>query len=104
VSTTLDPLKAANSSTAVVPDVLSAASRVIPAAALKRPATGFHPIALAHTMYVDSVDRSVNVLGDEGKQRIRAAYPGPTSDRLVEIKRRYDPTNVFRLNQNIPPS
>jgi FAD/FMN-containing dehydrogenase len=27
----------------------------------------------------------------------------PTWDRLVEIKRRYDPTNLFRLNQNIPP-
>jgi FAD/FMN-containing dehydrogenase len=46
----------------------------------------------------------VNFLGDEGEERIRAAYPGPTWDRLVKIKRRYDPTNVFRLNQNIPPS
>jgi hypothetical protein len=44
----------------------------------------------------------VNFLGDE-PDRIRAAYPGATWDRLVEIKRRYDPTNLFRLNQNIPP-
>jgi FAD/FMN-containing dehydrogenase len=46
----------------------------------------------------------VNFLADEGEDRIRAAYPGSTWDRLVAIKRRYDPTNLFRLNQNIPPS
>lgn len=46
----------------------------------------------------------VNFLGDEGEARIRAAYPGPTWDRLAAIKRRYDPTNLFRLNQNIPPA
>ena len=45
----------------------------------------------------------VNFLTDEGPERIRAAYPGTTWDRLVEVKRRYDPTNLFRLNQNIPP-
>jgi FAD/FMN-containing dehydrogenase len=45
----------------------------------------------------------VNFLGDEGQERIRAAYPGPTWDRLTQIKARYDPTNLFRLNQNIPP-
>lgn len=46
----------------------------------------------------------VNFLGDEGEARIHEAYPGPTWDRLVAVKRRYDPTNLFRLNQNIPPS
>ena len=46
----------------------------------------------------------VNFLGDEGDARVRDAYPGSTWDRLVEIKRRYDPTNLFRLNQNIPPA
>jgi FAD/FMN-containing dehydrogenase len=46
----------------------------------------------------------VNFLGDEGKDRVRAAYPGATWDRLVGIKQRYDPTNLFRLNQNIPPA
>ena len=46
----------------------------------------------------------VNFLGDEGEARVRAAYPGTTWDRLAEIKRRYDPTNLFRLNQNIPPA
>ncbi|HEX6231415.1 MAG TPA: FAD-binding oxidoreductase [Actinomycetota bacterium] len=45
-----------------------------------------------------------NFLGDEGAARVREAYPGPTWDRLVEIKRRFDPTNLFRLNQNVPPS
>ena len=46
----------------------------------------------------------VNFLGDEGEARVRDAYPGPTWDRLKEIKGRYDPTNLFRLNQNIPPA
>jgi len=46
----------------------------------------------------------VNFLADEGEARVRAAYPGSTWSRLTEIKRRYDPTNLFRLNQNIPPS
>ena len=45
----------------------------------------------------------VNFLSDEGPERVREAYPGPTWDRLVEVKRRYDPGNLFRLNQNIPP-
>jgi FAD/FMN-containing dehydrogenase len=46
----------------------------------------------------------VNFLGDEGEARVREAYPGTTWGRLREIKRRYDPTNLFRLNQNIPPA
>ncbi len=46
----------------------------------------------------------VNFLGDEGEARVREAYPGPTWDRLRAIKRRYDPANLFRLNQNIPPA
>jgi FAD/FMN-containing dehydrogenase len=46
----------------------------------------------------------VGFLGDEGESRIREAYPKATWDRLAEIKQRYDPTNLFRLNQNIPPA
>jgi FAD/FMN-containing dehydrogenase len=46
----------------------------------------------------------VNFLGDEGPERVREAYPGPTWERLAEVKRRYDPDNLFRLNQNIPPA
>ena len=45
----------------------------------------------------------VNFIGDEGHERVRDAYPGSTWDRLVSVKDRYDPTNLFRVNQNIPP-
>jgi FAD/FMN-containing dehydrogenase len=45
----------------------------------------------------------VNFLADEGEERLREAYPGGTWDRLTEVKGRYDPTNLFRLNQNVPP-
>jgi hypothetical protein len=45
----------------------------------------------------------VNFLADEGEARVRAAYPGATWDRLAAIKARYDPSNLFRLNQNVPP-
>ena len=46
----------------------------------------------------------VNFLGNEGEARVRAAYPGATWDRLAAIKARYDPGNLFHLNQNIPPA
>jgi hypothetical protein len=46
----------------------------------------------------------VNFVTDEGPDRVRAAYPGATWDRLAEVKRRYDPENLFRLNQNVPPA
>jgi hypothetical protein len=46
----------------------------------------------------------VNFVGDEGEERVRAAYPGATWDRLRTIKAKYDPNNLFRLNQNIPPA
>jgi Berberine and berberine like len=46
----------------------------------------------------------VNFLGEEGQARVRQAYPGSTWERLVAVKARYDPTNLFRLNQNIPPT
>jgi FAD/FMN-containing dehydrogenase len=46
----------------------------------------------------------VNFLADEGEERVRAAYPGATWDRLAAIKDQYDPTNLFRRNQNIPPA
>ena len=45
----------------------------------------------------------VGFVGDEGAARVRDAYPGATWQRLAVIKSRYDPTNLFRLNQNIPP-
>ena len=46
----------------------------------------------------------VNFLGDEGEERIHDAYSDSTWKRLSAIKRRYDPSNLFRLNQNIPPA
>jgi FAD/FMN-containing dehydrogenase len=45
----------------------------------------------------------VNNLGDEGQDRVRAAY-GQNYDRLVAIKTKYDPENIFRLNHNITPN
>jgi FAD/FMN-containing dehydrogenase len=48
--------------------------------------------------------RWLNYLGDDqGADAVRAAY-GPNYDRLVEVKRRYDPDNVFHLNHNISPA
>jgi hypothetical protein len=44
----------------------------------------------------------VNFLSAEGQDRVRAAY-GESYPRLVALKNQYDPTNVFRLNQNVPP-
>jgi FAD/FMN-containing dehydrogenase len=45
-----------------------------------------------------------NFLESEGEARIREAYPEATYRRLADVKRRYDPTNLFRLNQNIQPA
>ena len=45
----------------------------------------------------------VNFLMDEGEERVRQAYGDAKYDRLKALKRRYDPDNLFRLNQNIPP-
>lgn len=45
----------------------------------------------------------VGFIGDEGEARVREAYPGATWQRLAAVKKRYDPDNLFRLNQNIPP-
>ena len=45
----------------------------------------------------------VNFMGDEGQDRIKTAYRD-NYPRLAEIKKRYDPDNLFRLNQNIKPA
>jgi FAD/FMN-containing dehydrogenase len=46
----------------------------------------------------------INFLSAEGEERIRAAYGAEKFDRLRGLKDRYDPTNLFHLNQNVPPS
>ncbi len=46
----------------------------------------------------------VGFLTDDGQARIRSAYPAATWDRLARVKLAYDPTNVFRLNQNVSPA
>jgi FAD/FMN-containing dehydrogenase len=48
--------------------------------------------------YVNAIE------GDEGPDRVRSAYGEETFARLREVKRRWDPDNVFRLNANIPPA
>jgi FAD/FMN-containing dehydrogenase len=46
----------------------------------------------------------VGFLGDEGEAGVRRAYPGAIWGRLAAVKARYDPTNLFHCNQNIPPA
>ncbi|MBI3947460.1 MAG: FAD-binding oxidoreductase [Armatimonadetes bacterium] len=57
--------------------------------------SALHPLSAGATY--------VNFLMDEGVDRIRAAY-GEHYDRLAALKRKYDPTNLFRINQNIKPA
>jgi FAD/FMN-containing dehydrogenase len=59
---------------------------------------------LARALHQGDDGAYTGFLGDEGEERVRAAYPGATWERLAQVKRRYDPTNLFRLNQNIAPA
>ena len=60
--------------------------------------------SLAESLRGDDHDAYVNFLEDEGAARVHDAYPAGTWERLAEVKRRYDPTNLFHHNQNIPPA
>ncbi len=59
---------------------------------------------LADALEPHTAGAYVNFIGDTGADRVRAAYPPAIYDRLASVKRRYDPDNIFRLNQNIPPA
>ena len=69
---------------------------------LDRPAREAWTTDFAAALQQDDRGAYVGFLGDEGMARVRAAYPAATWDRLTTIKARYDPDNLFRLNQNIP--
>lgn len=45
----------------------------------------------------------INFLGDDSLDAVRAAYPPVTWERLVDVKKKYDPFNLFTSNHNIPP-
>jgi len=86
----------------------SAAYDSFPVSIWTEPAADQANIAWAREMYaalrpfaMDGV--YVNNLGDEGDDRVKAAY-GENYTRLVALKNKYDPDNLFRLNQNIRPA
>jgi FAD/FMN-containing dehydrogenase len=56
------------------------------------------------TALSDGTAAYVGFLGDDGEQSVRRAYPPATLQRLAEVKRRYDPDNLFRVNLNVPPA
>jgi FAD/FMN-containing dehydrogenase len=58
----------------------------------------------AAALQQDDAGAYVGFLADDGAARIHDAYPGDTWDRLVQIKARYDPSNLFCLNHNIAPT
>ncbi len=60
--------------------------------------------ALHEALAPNAVGVYSNFLEAEGADRVRDAYPAATYDRLADVKRRYDPSNLFRLNQNIRPA
>ena len=72
------------------------------------PSDDEHVIAVARRVAEEIAPHAhgvyTNDLGDEGADRIRAAYGETTYERLVRVKDRLDPENVFRHNQNVRPS
>lgn len=60
--------------------------------------------AVWQTLQPHAVGAYVNFLGEEGDDAVRQAYPPATYERLAQIKKQYDPNNLFRSNRNIPPA
>jgi FAD/FMN-containing dehydrogenase len=85
----------------------SAAYDCFPVSIWTDPAADEANIAWAREMYASMRPFAmggvyVNNLGDEGEDRVKAAY-GENYERLAALKRKYDPDNLLRLNQNIRP-
>ena len=59
---------------------------------------------LYESLRLRAIGAYANFLEGEGESRVREAYPALTHRRLAEVKRRYDPSNLFHLNQNIAPA
>jgi FAD/FMN-containing dehydrogenase len=57
----------------------------------------------ASALHDDGNNAYVNFITDESEIRGHSSYPEATWRRLASIKKQYDPTNLFRRNQNIPP-
>ena len=72
------------------------------------PSTEAEQVAWTEALHEKLAPRSVgvysNFLAEEGEQRVHEAYPGAAYPRLADVKRRYDPSNLFQLNQNIRPA
>ena len=60
-------------------------------------------VAFHADLRADGTATYVNFMGAEDADAVRGAYPASAFARLRELKRRYDPDNVFRANHNIPP-
>ncbi len=60
--------------------------------------------SLATALFDGTPAAYVGFLGDDGERGVRRAYPPATLERLAEVKRQYDPDNLFRLNLNVPPA
>lgn len=60
--------------------------------------------SLAASIHRGDSGAYVGFLGDEAPERVRDVHPGATWERLTAVNAKYDPTNLFRLNQNIAPA
>ncbi|RAN86769.1 hypothetical protein B5P41_27335 [Bacillus sp. SRB_28] len=57
---------------------------------------------LWQTIQAFSAGAEINFLGDDEKNRLNDVYPDKTLDRLIKLKKRYDPENIFKSNLNVP--